>query len=139
MENNMKTTNRLIYLLLILASVWGFLSLATHNAQADGGGFPTTTPTSTTVSAQIVIQPPEGKDELPAAATPAEIQESAPLPEAPTSGDQLLPGLQAATATNSSILSSQTNGVSNFRFFVTAGILLVVVLVVGFIVFRLRA
>lgn len=137
----MKKPERFLYILLILAVVWGFLSLAPQTVTADGGGWPTTTSTATLVSAQIVIQPPAGKDELPATATPAAFQESAPLPDAQTSGDQPLPGqgLLAVTATNSSLLPAASNGINNSRLFITAGVLLVVILVVGLIVFRLRA
>ena len=136
----MKKAERFYYLILILVSVWGLLNLAPEPAFADGGGWPTGTPTQTVVPAQIIVQP-AGKDEIVVTPTPTVNLEAAPLPDAPVSGDQLLPGIAAsdATATSSSLLPTRSTGISNFRFFATAGILLVVIVVIGFIVFRLRA
>ena len=136
----MKTPEGYFYLLLIIAAIWGLLSLAPQSVLADGGGWPTATSTAIEATAQIIFQPAVSLDEFAATPTAASLQDSAPLPEAQVGGDQLLPdsGLAIPTATNSSTLPAQSNGGIS-RFFLAGGVLLVVILIVGFIVFRLRA
>jgi hypothetical protein len=126
---------------MIVAAVWGFISLSYHSVSADGGGWPSATPTQTSVAIQVITQAAVGQDTLIATQTPAELEGAAPLPDAPISGDQLLPNnsLLAATSTSSLNLANQTSGASNTSLFLTAGVLLIVILSVGFIVFRLRA
>ena len=136
----MKKRNNYVYLLLISAAIWVILSLPPRSASADGGGWPTPTPTQTPVPALVITQPLSGQDPLITTQTPVVIEGAAPLPDEPTAGNQILPesGIPAASITSSSFLPDQSNGSSNTRLFITGGVLLIVVLTIGFIVLRLR-
>ena len=137
----MKTRKSYYYLLLIVAAVWGFITLSPDTVSADGGGWPTATPTQTSIPVQVITQAAVGQDVMVSTQPPAAIEGAAPLPDAPTSGDQLLPesGILAATSTSSLIQPAQSSKTSNTRLIITASVLLIVILAVGFIVFRLRA
>ena len=136
----MKTHKSYIYLLIIITALWGILRMSPHTVLADGGGWPTSTSTQTTTPLLVVTQPSTGQDVIPATQTPATIEGAAPLPDAPTLGDQLLPGNDLQPATSTSSVEIQESGRSgNARLFITGGVLLVVILTVGFILMRLRS
>jgi len=120
---------------LVIAAA--MLSLVASPAHADGGGWPTATPTIQ-VAVPLVVTPQTGKDVLPVLPTPT-VQGAAPLP-----GDQsALPGasIQAdqsnlAPAPPSDAVQSRS---INWRMLAIGGGIVAGILLVLFLFFRLRA
>jgi hypothetical protein len=128
----MKTTNKNLLLFALLLGTFALLISSVQRAVADGGGFPTSTPTFP-VATIIVITPEGGKDEAS-----VEIQGDAPLPNAQNES-QPAAVIQAAPMPDPLTAASPAAGGGNLRMLLTFGGIFLVVLVVGFIIFRLRS
>jgi hypothetical protein len=127
-----RSTAILLMAILFLAAA-AILSMATE-VSADAGGWPTTTPTPTELlpTAEVVINPETSADILPQGAT---IEENAPLPGVNTDSQSAL-----AQQENLAPDTAQQAGGSNaLRAITTIGIIFLVVIVIGFVVFRLRS
>ena len=127
-----RTTIVLLVAALILVAAAAF-SVAI-DVSADAGGWPTATPTPTEAqpTAAVIINPETSADILP---QDSAIEGDAPLPDA--NADSQSAFLQQENLAPDS--AQQAGGSNTFRIVTTIGIILLVVIVIGFVVFRLRS
>ena len=123
-----------VLLIAVLIMVTAAALSVVDEVSADAGGWPTTTPTPTELppTAAVVINPETSAD---IQAQDSVVVEDAPLPDTNTDSQSVLAQQENLVPDT----AQQAGGSNTFRTVTTLGIIFLVVIVIGFVVFRLRS